>query len=220
MTLELYKIAYEDQDESINSVIFKCKNGKIKRCSRWILKQSLFFTEKLNAYDRFDNETEFDYEEFSKEVIELFLAHLHGTSCMIATKELIKIRLELLMFLKSEGKTDVSPFERQLYENTKQKICFDQLNLGTRMILSFVDENELQELITTHRLGKMSYAGQKLDICEGHNKALFELILSETIDETNLREVKDELGSMMLSLENELINMIDNLKISGQKLRV
>ena len=144
MNLELFRAAYEDQADSINSVVFKCKDGKIKRCSRWILKQSLFFTEKLNACDRFDNDTEFDYEEFNIEAIEYFLAHLHGTSCMVPTKDLVKTRLELMMFLKAEGKTDVSPFESQLYENTKQKIGFDQLSLGTRIILSFVDQKELQ----------------------------------------------------------------------------
>ena len=144
MKLKLFQTAYKDQNDSINSVVFMCKDGKVKRCSRWILKQSLFFTEKLNACDRFDNDTVFDYKEFNIEAIECFLAHLHGTSCVNLTKDLVKVQLELLMFLKSEGKTDVSPFESQLYESTKQKIRFDRLNLGTRIILSFVDDKELQ----------------------------------------------------------------------------
>ena len=66
----------------------------------------------------------------------------------------------------------------------------------------------------------MSYACQKLDISELHNKALFELILSEKIDETNLQEIKEDFGNMMLSLEKKLISMLQNLKISGQKQRV
>ena len=148
--LELSKTSFEDQVDSIDSVVFKCKNGKRKRCSRWILMESLFFTEKLNACDRFGNETEFDYEEFNIETIEYFLVHLHGASCMdyrmVPTKLSVKTQLELLLFLKNEGKTDISPFESQLYENAKQKIRVDQLNLGTRIILSFVDQKELQVL--------------------------------------------------------------------------
>ena len=151
MNLELLKKALiEDQIDSTNTVVFKCKNGKIKRCSRWILMQSLFFSEKLNACDRFGNETEFDYEEFNIETIEYFLAHLHGASCedyrMVPTKLSVEAQLELLLFLKAEGKTDISSFERQLYENTKQKIRFDKLSLGTRIIMSFADQKELQVL--------------------------------------------------------------------------
>ena len=144
MSLEQFRTLYKKQVDSINSVVFKCKNGKIKRCSRWILKQSLFFTEKLNACDRFGNETEFDYEEFNIEAIECFLASLHGTSYMIPTKVLIRTQLELLIFLKAEGKTDVSPFESQLYEKTKQKMRIIKMSPGTRILFSFFDQEDLK----------------------------------------------------------------------------
>ena len=144
MNLDYLKMKYEDQDSPINSVVFKCKNGKIKRCSRGILKQSLFFTEKLNACDRFGSKTEFDYEEFNIEAVEYFLARLHGLTYRFSTKNSIKIQLELLIFLSFEGKTEVSPFESELYENTKQKVRADKLSLGTRILLSFVNQKELK----------------------------------------------------------------------------
>ena len=142
--IEYYREAYLEQDETTNTIVFKCKNEKTHRCSPWILlQQSQHFTDKLGAYDRFDNKTEFDYEEFNKEAIQHYLDILHGiNSFSFATEMKLQKKLEMLLFLKSEGKSDVSPFERRLYHETKERMGFNKMSLEVKIIFGLICEQE------------------------------------------------------------------------------
>ena len=85
-------------------VTFCCKNGD-QKCSRWVLEFSEFFNEKVLGCQRLNNELKFDYKNFAKETVNVFLDLIHG----IAVVNLKRWQLlDLLKFLTFEGKTGSS----------------------------------------------------------------------------------------------------------------
>ena len=83
------------------SVIFECRDGKIQRCSRWIIKFSSYFSEKVNENDRKEKEIKFDCSMYSHETIKLFLDIVHG----INERNIpIVLYMDILVFLAADGK--------------------------------------------------------------------------------------------------------------------
>ena len=83
------------------SCSFVCRGGKVQKCSRWILEFTLFFSDKLKAFDRLENPTVFKYEDYDFIVIKIYIDHLHG----LETENVSNYHLcELLRFIQYEGK--------------------------------------------------------------------------------------------------------------------
>ena len=83
------------------SVIFECRDGKIQRCSRWIIKFSSYFSEKINESDSKEKGTKFDCSMYSHETIKLFLDIVHG----INERNIpIVLYMDILVFLAADGK--------------------------------------------------------------------------------------------------------------------
>ena len=81
-------------------VIFCCRNGN-QRVSRWMLEFSEFFSDKARACKRMNNDLKFNYIQFSKQTVQLFLDLLHGLEVTYLTRcEMLK----LIKFLTYEGK--------------------------------------------------------------------------------------------------------------------
>ena len=95
------EVVYAYQEQGDLDVTFICSDG-IQKCDTWILGYSGFFSHKLEACQRFNNKLEFDYSEYSKACIKLFLDGLHGLRMENVSRETL---LELLNFLKFEGKS-------------------------------------------------------------------------------------------------------------------
>ena len=87
---------------------------------------TLFFSDKLKAFDRMENPTVFKYEDFDFIVIKIYLDNLH----CLETENVSNYHLcELLKFLKFEGKTgkksdkdnritslELSPYDAKMYK--------------------------------------------------------------------------------------------------------
>ena len=105
-----------------------CRNGN-QRVSRWILRFSKFFHEQLERLDQYNSELKFMYRGYAVETIRTFFNLVHG----IDQDEIkLHVSLELLKFLKCEGKTKVikgipvSPLEHEMYttiHNSIEKAC-------------------------------------------------------------------------------------------------
>ena len=85
-------------------VTFCCENGD-QKCSRWILEFSEFFNEKAEGCKSLNNDLTFDYKDFSKETVRLFLDLIHGLAVVNLKRWDV---LELIKFLTFEGKTGSS----------------------------------------------------------------------------------------------------------------
>ena len=85
----------------LHRTVFECRDGKIQRCSRWVMELSDFFSVKVKGFDRFGNELKFDYTQYNQETIKLFLDLLHGISAQDVSLEKL---VELYAFLAYEGK--------------------------------------------------------------------------------------------------------------------
>ena len=62
---------------------------------------SKFFRLKLEATDRFDNETDFNYDDYAQVTLKNYLDLVHGIEANI---EKLPQLLELLRFLRYEGR--------------------------------------------------------------------------------------------------------------------
>lgn len=62
---------------------------------------SKFFHDKLEATDRFKNETDFNYEDYARVTLKNYLDLIHGIE---ATIEELTQMLEVLRFLRFEGR--------------------------------------------------------------------------------------------------------------------
>ena len=93
---------YEIDLKTVLSVVFKCRDGKVQRCSRWALELSDYFSEKIKGFDNCDNEHKFDYTQYNHETIKLYLDLIHGIN---VSNVPIDRLVELLGFLSFEGKT-------------------------------------------------------------------------------------------------------------------
>ena len=91
--------AYQEQGDKL-PVTFRCSDGE-QKCGEWMLRHSKWFSDKLDAYERYDNEMTFDYTMYSKECIKSFLDVMHGLKM---EKISLVTLLELLSFLLYEGK--------------------------------------------------------------------------------------------------------------------
>ena len=91
--------AYQEQGDEL-PVTFRCSDGE-QKCGEWMLRHSKWFSDKLDAYERYDNEMTFDYTMYSKESIKSFLDVMHGLK--MENISLVTL-LELLSFLLYEGK--------------------------------------------------------------------------------------------------------------------
>ena len=91
--------AYQEQSDKLQ-VTFKCSDRE-QKCGKWVLRFSKWFSDKLDACERYGNETKFDYTMYSKECIKSFLDTMHGLG--MENISLVTL-LELLSFLLFEGK--------------------------------------------------------------------------------------------------------------------
>ena len=82
-------------------MIFVCRDGKVQRCSLWVLQLSDYFSNKIKGFDNCDNEHKFDYTQYNRETIKLFLDLIHGIKVSDVP---INRLVELLGFLSYEGK--------------------------------------------------------------------------------------------------------------------
>ena len=89
----------------LQSVLFECRNGETIRCSRWVLELSDYFSEKIRAFDVFQNELKFDYTMYSLESVKLFLDVIHGIKVPKFSEGELSQVMEFLSFLSFEGKS-------------------------------------------------------------------------------------------------------------------
>ena len=82
-------------------VLLECRDGKIQRCSRWIIKFSSYFSEKINENDDKKTEIKFDCTKYSHETIKLFLDIVHGINDRNIP---IVLFMDLLVFLSANDK--------------------------------------------------------------------------------------------------------------------
>ena len=100
---------------------------------------SEFFTEQLNGREKLGNELKFTYA-FSKECVKTFLDLMHGVK--LPTVEL-HTTLEMIKFIKYEGKDASDGFEKDLLEMLstalKEAILTTQTKLLTCLICNSFD---------------------------------------------------------------------------------
>ena len=93
-------ITFVEQGDEL-PVKFSCKDGS-QNSGKWILEFSEFFSIKVAASEKMGNDSIFDYTNYKKQTIRLYLDALHGLP--IESIELVD-GLELMRFLCYEGKT-------------------------------------------------------------------------------------------------------------------
>jgi len=124
--------AYHEQGKELE-VIFQCKDGE-QRCSRLALNsKSDYFTEQLEGRDRMKNKPVFNYE-YPKQVVKNFLDILHTRDI---DHGLIDV-LRLIKFLRDEGKSEQSTFEKTLLETLIEQLEKADLAAGTKLIICLI----------------------------------------------------------------------------------
>ena len=93
-------ITFIEQGEDL-TVTFTCKDGS-QKCGEWIVEFSEFLSTKVAGSKKMGNDYIFDYTNYKKQTIRLYLDALHGLP--IESLELVD-GLELMRFLCYEGKT-------------------------------------------------------------------------------------------------------------------
>ena len=90
----------EEQGDDLD-VTFSCVDG-CQKCGKWILEFSEFFSHKISGFEKLKQNLTFDYTDYKRVTIRIFLDALHG----LQTEEIGLIEaLELMRFLCFEGKT-------------------------------------------------------------------------------------------------------------------
>ena len=93
-------ITFIEQGEDL-TVTFTCKDGS-QKCGEWIVEFSESLSIKVAGSKKMGNDYLFDYTNYKKQTIRLYLDALHGLP--IESLELVD-GLELMRFLCYEGKT-------------------------------------------------------------------------------------------------------------------
>lgn len=126
-------LQYQEQQDDLD-VVFKCSNGQEQRCSRLVLNSiSEFFTGQLEARERLNNPTEFNYD-FSKECVKAFLDYMHGIKIEGVSLAML---LEMMKFIKLEGK-DSSDFENDLLNLLCKKLKQAEIPIDVKLMVCVV----------------------------------------------------------------------------------
>ena len=132
---------------------FKCADGE-QKCEKVYLAQSEFFSDKIEGFERLNNDLEFgrglkaqnfhfslveetkskDYTNFSKTSVKTFIDLLHHIDVEIETLHLSLV-LEILFFLHCEGKTQTSEFESKLADYLYDELVLRDMNDDTTLML-------------------------------------------------------------------------------------
>jgi len=124
--------SYQEQGDELD-VTFKCADGE-QKCEKVYLTESDFFCEKVDAFDKLKNDYEFDYTNFSKQAIKVFIDLLHHIDIEIERLEL-NVILEILFFLHCEGKTAISDFESKLADYLYDDLIARDMNDNTTLMV-------------------------------------------------------------------------------------
>jgi len=174
---------YQEQRDTLD-VTFECRNGK-QKCSQHVLHiMSDFYSDQLDAIERFKNQAVFRVD-FSIECVKAYLDALHGireeNGSLVTTMELIK-------FLKDLAR-DKSQFEGELLVTLCSQLREAELDLQTKLLIclvsntfdnfdGYMEQYLFRRYDSTEVLLKMA----DLNLKDEQSKKLIKLISDEDID--------------------------------------
>jgi len=108
------KIRCRYQEQEIDEIVFKCKDGLIYS-SKIVLLQSEFMLIQCQGREKLDDtkSIEFNYEQYPRDIIQYYTDAFHGIKLEIKCR---KNLLQFITFLNDEGKSrkEISEFENIL----------------------------------------------------------------------------------------------------------
>ena len=112
---------FQRQSDDLNVTFIK-SSRTVRKCSKWILGFSDYYSREHDKWfvsaDSVDQPLIFTCDNYTDTCLKAYLDILHqgNTQSPILPEFNIKLKLELMKFLKDDKKTEASEFENNLYD--------------------------------------------------------------------------------------------------------